>query len=128
MFAERKAGWGWTTGGPEQLAQAFGIYFIVQCFPWLHTVHDSSQEEPPGEQHGRDLQSLGEGILQEKSSLPGPVTGWPRSALSKAVATSKATVPLPRTHGQQLATLLQLKAHFHIPLSYELSLVTPPLL
>lgn len=88
-------------GGSEQLVQAFGIYFIFQCFPWLRTAHDGSYEEPHSNQHGWGLQRLGGGFRprKQKSSLPGLVTGWPRSALSEAAAPSKATVPPPHTHG-----------------------------
>lgn len=100
MFAERKASWGWTMGGPDQLVQAFGISFTVQCLPWLRTARDGSYEATC-KQHRADLQRLGEGIRArpQNSSLPGLVTGWPHSALSKAVATTKATVPPTHTHG-----------------------------
>lgn len=38
---------------------------------------------------------------QRKPSLPGLITGWPLSALSKATATGEATTRPPHTHWQR---------------------------
>ena len=60
-----------------------------------HTVSNTDGMKSPAS--GRRDQA------QATEALPGLIAGRPRSALSKAVATSKATAPPPHSHGQQAA-------------------------